>query len=228
MTFFKEVILGFQKTVLTRGKAILVLQGLEHTGQSRVYQRIMKEQQAYVRLHYQIFYEGLMTLTRRERRLLPAEARRIATLFDHWTKSHRKASEGVVDQDEGIAYPDGAIRADITLGELFLEMVARGINIPPKFLELYKPSRAGKMLSEPGSPKYREWIRQLDSIGALEITRKISATNKEFREKATVERYLVPFFQERPEGKGILYYGDSHMPGFMKLLKKIGFLPSQA
>jgi len=220
---------NLSRVFLERNGQKIILQGMVHIAPEELYEKFQSHIDLAVTHDYQIFFEGV-------KKDPPGEAAteneaKIKKLFSLILSLYPVLSEalGISTQKEKIVYPKDAIHADITFAEFTRLLDKNGFKCNFLLWLLTQVSEkrlheiAKENFSEKGSlndlldKRKKSWKKRL--FGWF-IFRKAKPIILGYRNKIAITK-----INEYQNGKnGFVHYGERHIPGLVKLLKKDGWV----
>lgn len=224
------------KIVLSRDNQRCVLQGMIHIGPASLYQALQKDLDRAISEGFVVFFEGVRGFPELMVGYTQEEVR-IRDFFQFLFDLYPELADvfGFVLQKKHIRYPSNAINADLAFGEVVLELYIRGLENSFLLLLLEKRKLRQKIKEEIKKTKSmsrEEANRRMNPLAAKApihmqllsrlLMRRLNSVILRLRNEVIVE-VLEQHFSEDGIQKTFVHYGEAHIKGIVKHLKKNGW-----
>lgn len=220
------------KCVLVRGDQELILQGMVHVAPTELYGLLQEEMNNKVNEGYKVFFEGVRDYPRLQPKASDREyeiAEFFGIIFNLCPLLASAWGFGI--QKENIKYPEDAINADITFKELVRQLKEKRFRCGFILRTLKKAMEEEKFKEELGEKVKRVLFEENPKKQRkgfsyfplwLFIFRKINPIILDYR-----NRIAIDMIERCGTSKNLLkilvYYGEGHIAGMIKLLKEEGW-----
>lgn len=225
--------MGVTRVVLKNGSSEVILQGMSHIAPATFYQHVQQEMNDVTAKGYKVLFEGVMDGTAEEMAALSDQEKKAAQVLERLTDLYPVIADmdGNKTQRE-VKYPDDAVRADLNSDKIAQMVVAAGFKselILGILDRVPKESIHTPGMAQAKQKKRSWWYRPFFAIGyfignifgravAWYLFSPVKEVLVDRRDEVCVQTL------EAQGGRNVLiHYGEGHVPGIVKLLKKSGW-----